>query len=107
MIDARSVSVDDIVRISEDAAVSDEYKGCYCIVSEIDDNNYNIIRIEAPTTRSIHNYGKDCLLTHYDGTETFKTWLWCGYFDPDVCSFAVFSGSSELDDLFGEMGGLQ
>lgn len=104
MIDARLVSVDDIVRISEDAAVSEEYKGCYCIVAEIDDDNYSIIRIEAPTTRCIRNYGKDCLLTQYDEAETFKTWLSCRHFDPDVCSFAVFSESSELDELFGEMG---
>lgn len=104
MIDARSVSVDDIVRISEDAAVSDEYKGCYCIVAEIDDDNYSVIRIEVPTTRSIHNYGKDCLLTHYDDIETFKTWLQCRHFDSDIYSFGLFSESSELDELFGEMG---
>lgn len=104
MIDARSVSVDDIVRISGDAAVSDEYKGCYCIVAEIDDDNYDCIRIEVPTTRHIRNYGKDCLLTQYNEAETFKTWLSCRHFDSDVCNFGLFSESSELDDLFGEMG---
>lgn len=104
MIDARSVSVGDIVRISEDAAVSDDYKGCYCRVTEIDDNDYDCIRVEVPTTLRIHNYGKDCLLTHYDDNEAFKSWVECRHFDPDICSFAMFSDSSELDELFDEMG---
>ena len=104
MIDARLVSVGDIVRISEDAGVSDEYKGCYCIVAEIDDNCYDCIRVEVPTARSIHNYGKDCLLIHYDDNEVFKSWVACRHFDHDVCSFSVFSDSSELDSLFDEMG---
>ena len=104
MIDARSVSVGDVVRLSEDAGVADDYKGCYCIVAEIEHDDYDVLRVEVPTTRRLHNYGKDCLLTHYDGTEAFKSWVSCRHFDPDVYSFPTFGENPELDELFGEMG---